>query len=378
MRMRPSNWATERLHAQVLLHHGFGDFLMAVPVLRALQRRRRSVDVVVKAEAIAAFGREVVADPAISWFVRGTDLPSWLSLAARLRARRPSVFLGVHAQGRRSGWFARATGAPLRVGPVARYGYNAGVMDRPKFGAESVYDERRHKVNLYLDFLKPLGVQVDAAYEDLHIEAPRAIQEEVARRFPFLADRRIIGIAPSCGLGKHKMWNAGKFADVIETLSLEFEELQFVLVGGEENREDGLSITRRLSRELDENRVHDLTGETSLTELLAIVGRLSLLITICNGPSHVAAAAGIPVVGLYGPTNPGFTGPFSDLLYVVRMGYSCSPCYRTSFEEGCGNPRCMQDIETTEVLTQCRVVLRGEPPTSILGRRNTLARDFSP
>lgn len=58
------------------------------------------------------------------------------------------------------------------------------------------------------------------------------------------------------------------------------------------------------------NRFINLTSKTSLMQLVNLIQRAKLVISNDSGPIHMAAAFGIPVVGLYGPTNPERTGPF--------------------------------------------------------------------
>lgn len=364
---------------QVLLHHGVGDFLMASPVVKVLQDQDDAVvDVVVRNEAIRDFGRRVLGDGETCWHLEPDSVSGWLGLAFRLRSRDPAALLGVHAQSRMAGLLARATGAPVRVGPIARYGYNAGIMEnRSEFGLDSVYDERRHKVRMHLDFVREAGINVDEAFENVSLDAPDQVRASIRRRFPFLGSRPVVGVAPGCDdASKHKRWGEEKFASVIRRLSEAEPELEFALLGTAAEKEIGRRIVAMVPERFRTDRVHVLMGETDLVDLLAVMEHLSLLLTICNGPSHMGAAAGIPIVGIFGPTNPGFTGPFTDDLYVVRKGYSCSPCYRTSFKAGCGNPRCMTDIEVEEVLSACRDALEGREPDPVPKMDNSMARSF--
>ena len=59
-----------------------------------------------------------------------------------------------------------------------------------------------------------------------------------------------------------------------------------------------------------------------------------------SGPLHVAVALGRPVVGIYGPTDPAFVGPYGQLEHVVWAGVDCGPCRRHE----CADHRCMDGI----------------------------------
>jgi len=68
----------------------------------------------------------------------------------------------------------------------------------------------------------------------------------------------------------------------------------------------------------------------------------------CSGSLHVAALVDAPIIGVYGPTNPGWTAPIASSVRIVRRGHLCSPCYALDFIGGCGNADCM-DIEAMSV-----------------------------
>jgi heptosyltransferase-2 len=75
---------------------------------------------------------------------------------------------------------------------------------------------------------------------------------------------------------------------------------------------------------------HDLTGRTSLRELMALLKSCRVLLTNDTGPMHVAAALGTPVVVPFGSTSPELTGPGlpGDLRHhLLKSTAPCSPCF---------------------------------------------------
>jgi ADP-heptose:LPS heptosyltransferase len=74
--------------------------------------------------------------------------------------------------------------------------------------------------------------------------------------------------------------------------------------------------------------VLDTVGLAPLLPLMALLTRLSLLVTPDTGPMHLAAALGTPLVALFGPSSPERWGPFSPNARVVRVDLPCSPCNR--------------------------------------------------
>jgi ADP-heptose:LPS heptosyltransferase len=71
-----------------------------------------------------------------------------------------------------------------------------------------------------------------------------------------------------------------------------------------------------------------LDGATSLPVLAAIFSRARVVVSTDTGPMHIAAAVGTPVVALFGPTDPAYTGPYGAGHQVLRAGVPCSPCFK--------------------------------------------------
>ena len=86
----------------------------------------------------------------------------------------------------------------------------------------------------------------------------------------------------------------------------------------------------------------------SLNELAAVLQKCDLYVGNDSGITHLAAAVGIPVVALFGPTDPQVWGPRGDKVLTVYRGLECSPCSREKMR-GCKNQRCMEEISVEEV-----------------------------
>jgi ADP-heptose:LPS heptosyltransferase len=94
--------------------------------------------------------------------------------------------------------------------------------------------------------------------------------------------------------------------------------------------------------EVNNDRVHDLSGKTSITDLVDCFGRSSVLVCNDSGAMHLANAVGLPLVAIFGPTDPSVTGP------VYK-----SPSVKVECSEG-GN---MNDIPPTSVLRAVTALL---------------------
>ena len=100
------------------------------------------------------------------------------------------------------------------------------------------------------------------------------------------------------------------------------------------------------------------TGRFSLGELAAAVRRCSLFITNDSGPMHVAVSQKVPVVALYGPSNPMFYGPYTDKAIVLEstdhyeIGKSMKKIIKEGKYQGISVISAAQVIEAAEELLQ--------------------------
>jgi heptosyltransferase-2 len=121
------------------------------------------------------------------------------------------------------------------------------------------------------------------------------------------------------------------------------------IIGGPAERALGESIAGGMR---EPARV--LCGETSLAELAGVLSRLRLLVTNDSGPMHVAAALGVPVLAVFGPTDSRETGPVGDTHAIVREPVHCSPC---KLRECPIDHRCMTRIGADRVIAEAQGML---------------------
>ncbi|MPM20872.1 ADP-heptose--LPS heptosyltransferase 2 [bioreactor metagenome] len=117
-----------------------------------------------------------------------------------------------------------------------------------------------------------------------------------------------------------------------------------VLAGGPDEKEKAALI--EAAAETD--RIIDLTGQTSLRELAALIKGCQVFISGDTGPLHFAAALKKPLVAMYGPTKADRTGPYgSDKATVLITPAACAGCLK----KHCSDWHCMGDI-TPEMVYQ--------------------------
>ena len=101
--------------------------------------------------------------------------------------------------------------------------------------------------------------------------------------------------------------------------------------------------------QMTDNRCENISGRTELSETLALLSRVSGVLTNDSGLMHMAAALKKPVIVLYGPTSPSFTPPLAKDAQILKLNLECQPC----FERVCPleHHRCMRDLTPASVLT---------------------------
>ncbi|MCD6390070.1 MAG: glycosyltransferase family 9 protein, partial [Desulfobulbaceae bacterium] len=150
-----------------------------------------------------------------------------------------------------------------------------------------------------------------------------------------------------------KLWENDRFAQVADQLAA--RGCRVVFTGGPPDR-----VVIETIQENMKNSSLNLAGRSSLKTLAALYERADLVISTDTGPMHIAAAAGTPVVALFGPTAPWRTGPYGKQHQVLRTGISCSPCFKRQcpLEED-QKKRCMKEIPVDRVVDAALKILGG-------------------
>ncbi len=145
-----------------------------------------------------------------------------------------------------------------------------------------------------------------------------------------------------------RRWPAEFFAELVSRMAQE-RDCQFCFIGTYVERR---YVERIIARTRCQDRCINTCGLLTIPELGAMFQRCEFVLSNDSGPLHLAAALGIPTIGLYGPESPAFYGPVSESAATVYKNISCSPCmnvysakdFRCPF-----NARCMREISVEEV-----------------------------
>jgi heptosyltransferase-2 len=151
----------------------------------------------------------------------------------------------------------------------------------------------------------------------------------------------VIGFGPGATYGPAKRWPAEKWVELGKKLA---KNGRRILVFGSA-AEQGLC--RGIAASIGDAAV-SCAGETGLRQSAALISKCGLFVTNDTGVMHLAAAAGIGVVGIFGSTNPAWTRPWGAGHAIIHTGEPCSPCYRRTCRYG--HYRCLEGISVEAVM----------------------------
>jgi heptosyltransferase I len=201
----------------------------------------------------------------------------------------------------------------------------------------------RHEIDLFLDLLRPLGIETDNKNPELF---PSEAQIKDAQRL--LESQKIntdfvILHTEVPASGRQRQWPIENFAEVGNRLR---EKYNFKIL---------IASTYKASAQAQ--KLNSLLGgracvlkDVPVLTLYVIVSKARLVLTNNSGFMHLAASAGVPVFALHGPTSPIKWGPWGKKNVVIKSNRICSPCLYLGFEYGCSTNKCMQDIRPEQVL----------------------------
>ncbi len=207
-----------------------------------------------------------------------------------------------------------------------------------------------HEVEYYLLLVEALGIPRPAA-PSLRLFVEEGEREAMAARLAAFGIERgkpILAINPGATYGSAKRWFPDRFAAVADALSEEWGAAAVVV---------GSAAERPLAGDIVAAMRHapvNLAGRTTIREMMALLSLSSFLVTNDSGPMHIAAAFGVPLVAVFGPTDWRRTSPWAANAKVVRAGVDCSPCRLRTCDRG---HECMLGVTAEMVIDAARSLL---------------------
>ena len=280
-----------------------GDVCHAVAMVQAIQRQYPQLKIT---WVIGKLEYQLLKHlPGIEFviFDKSQGWRSYLNLHKALKGRRFDVLLHMQVA-------LRATLASLAISAKIRVGFDRA---RAKEGQWLVTNHRveplaePHVLDGFMGFAKAIGVS--DITPSWNIPIPQADTEFAQRQ---IADGEKVLVICAAASKAERNWLHERYAAVAQHAVN--KGYRVILCGGPTALEKTLAddIANACSAKLD-----NLVGKTSLTQLLALLKRASLVLAPDTGPAHMAVTQGTPVIGLYAHSNPGRTGPYLSQQYVV-------------------------------------------------------------
>jgi lipopolysaccharide heptosyltransferase II len=306
--IRSSNW--------------LGDAVMSVPTVRAIKNGRPDAHVTLAApEKIAAIWKLVPEVDAI------IPLPtaSVLSVVRLLKKQAPFDVALLFPNSLRVALESWLSGIPRRVGYRGHsrtWLVNQIIRQRRKPGPPEHHSLR------FLRIARECGADTST------IDVPKVNQ------ISNLKHQTLIGLCPGAEYGPAKRWLPERFAEAAATISAQ-SAAQWILFG----TKNDTALGARIAAAIGDHCVNRI-GQTTLDQLIEELQQCRLLLTNDTGTMHLATLLGIPVVAIFGSTEPRLTGPLGDRHIVLRHHVECSPCF---LRECPIDFRCMKAVTAGEV-----------------------------
>ncbi len=321
----------------IVLHGSIGDVSRALPLANLLRRAYPEARITWSIEPPAL--PLVENHPAVDEVLVFNRKVWWKALVPFLRQVRSSAFdLVLDLQRHlKSGLISRWSGAPTRLG-FHRLDSKEGNWIFNNRHIEAVGDGIS-KLSHYLKFAEFLDIPPDPI--EWKIQWSPQEEKNVVERLEAVGDHFAVFFIGA-------RWESKRWFPYQTALSAREVHKRYglgiVLLGGEEDVP--------LAQEVESYKMVPFTnfvGMSSLRESVAILARARVAVGPDTGLMHLCAAVGIPVVSLWGATNPVRTGPYGNEHLILRGKAECSPCYLRKCSIG---RVCMQSIEIDDIVSK--------------------------
>lgn len=319
-----------------------GDAIMSIPALQAIHQRWPEAEIT------------ILARPWVAELYRGQDFahriealtahsgnPMAIERAARsLRAEQYDCAVLLQ-NAFSAAWLAWRARIPERIG-YARNG--RGILLTKAIPVPKRDEIAAHEAYYYLALVQRAGwLETIPKVERISLRVSTEGSEAAEARLRdagLVAGKRRIAIAPGAAFGSAKCWPAERFAAVADALVEDFG-VDVVLFGAPSE----IDICRKIMERMC-HQAASFAGKTSIGELPALFSRCHLFVGNDSGAMHVAAAVGVPVVAVFGSTDPDGTASVTGRRAIVQHKVACSPCF---LRECPIDHRCMERVPVQEV-----------------------------
>ncbi|GFE62571.1 lipopolysaccharide heptosyltransferase II [Geobacter sp. AOG2] len=318
-----------------------GDAVMTTPAIGAVREFYPQAEITVLANPLVAevFSPHEWVDKVMVFDRKGAHqgVRGRLRLAAELRkcSFDMAIILPNSFDSALVPWLA---GIPVRLGKGSD-GRSLLLTGRYSEGETSPL---RHEVQYYRNLVRHFGIMGKDVLPRLCTtpEEDRAVEALLAGQ-GIQAKDNVIGINPGATYGSAKRWYPDRFAEVAGRIASAWRA-RIVIFGSLGEAGIAADIEQRL-----EGGCLNIAGKTTVRELMALIKRCNFMVTNDSGPMHIAAAFGVPLAAIFGPTDHTGTAPYTVKATIVRKGVACAPC---KLRECPTDHRCMTAVTADDVV----------------------------
>ena len=299
-----------------------GDVIHALPTLSVLRHNypQAKITWIVEEKACGIVENHPYLDKVICINLKKMKLKEMIKLAHRLKQAKYDLVLDLQGL-LKSGLISWFTRAPVRlVYPIHREG--SGLLATKAVASRP---ESLHVIQKCLDTVRALNLTVtEKNLTDFQLNI-RPEDEQFARQFlnsqGVQDSDTLIGLNPGAAWPT-KQWPPELFAQLADRL-IEENQAKIILFGGPSD----LELTAAIEKNMQHTAISS-GGKTTLKQLAALIKHCRVFVGSDTGPMHIAVAVKTPVVALFGPTDPGYSGPVNSHDRVIWSHLSCAPCFK--------------------------------------------------
>ena len=307
--VRASNW--------------LGDAAISAPAVRAIKNGRPDAHITVAAPSKIASIWKLIPEVDAIVPLKGRSLLATIGSLRRQPRFDVAILFPNSLRVALEAWLA---GVPRRVGYRGHF--------------------RRWLLNQVVPKSRRLGPPEHQAFHYLHIArnlgAPANLRDLVGVNAIHHVDLgpAKIALCPGAEYGPAKRWLPERFAETAKAVAAQ-SPVQWILFG----TKNDAAVGKQISQALGDSCVNRI-GQTTLDQLIDELSECRLLLTNDTGTMHLASLLGIPVVAIFGSTDPRLTGPLGQGHAILRHQVECSPCF---LRECPIDFRCMKAVSVDEV-----------------------------
>ncbi|MDR3562957.1 MAG: lipopolysaccharide heptosyltransferase II [Negativicutes bacterium] len=333
-----------------------GDVVMATSAAALLKKiyPEARISIIVKKLAEEVVINNPVIDEVISanYQQKKASFDYMRNLVKHLKSQQYDLFVSLDGKFRPA-LLATLAGIPVRIGPSSMFGSDT----RLPLLFTTIYPVGDFKTTHYTEVLQSMVRRLTnsqlAAQPVLPCISPdnHAKAASLLERLP--ASRHLIGFCAKTN--PRKTWPAQRFADLMTILSEKYDAAIYTIGGpyDQEYIDNLISLTTA--------PVANFCGQTSLVDLMALLTKTDVFVSLDTAPMHIASAMDIPLVAVFGSTAPASVAPLSAKAAILAPELPCIPCIplrvqvfpgisRWTGPKTCPEQRCMNQITVDQVL----------------------------